>query len=203
MTVMRKRPLLVVVSAPSGAGKTTLCQMLLKRCPALRYSVSCTTRRPREGEIDGESYHFLDEAGFEIRAAAGEFLEHASVHGAMYGTLRSTVEEILVAGNDVIMDIDVQGADQIRRRVAALPPEDPVRRGYIDIFVAPPSVEDLRRRLLGRAKDSEDVIERRVGQAEAEMAEIDRYMYCVVNDELEPAARGLESILTAEHHRLL
>lgn len=202
MTAIEERPLLVVVSAPSGAGKTTLCRMLLAGRDDLKYSVSCTTRSPRAGEVDGQSYHFLDESRFEHRVAAGDFLECARVHGAMYGTLRSTVEDILLAGDDVIMDIDVQGAEQIRRKVADLPADDPIRRGYVDIFVAPPSVDDLRSRLIGRAKDSEEVIERRVAQAAAEMAEMGRYMYCVVNDELEAAAHALESILTAEHHRM-
>jgi len=203
MTVREKRPLLIVVSAPSGAGKTTLCRMLLDSRNDLKYSVSCTTRSPREGEVDGESYHFLDESRFEQRVLDGDFLEYARVHGAMYGTLKSTVEGILLAGDDVIMDIDVQGAGQIRSKVADLPADDPIRRGYVDIFVAPPSVADLRRRLLGRAKDSDEVIERRVAQAEAEMAEMGEYMYCVVNDRLDAAANALESILTAEHHRLI
>lgn len=197
-----QRPLLIVVSAPSGAGKTTLCHMLLKRRTNLRYSVSCTTRAPREGEVDGLSYNFMDEPEFERRAAAGEFVEHARVHGALYGTLRTTVEEILRAGEDVIMDIDVQGAAQIRASIAALQPDSLLARAFVDIFIAPPSIQELRNRLEGRAKDSRETIERRMMQAEKEMAQSHKYMYNVINDDLERAESVLDAILTAEHHRV-
>lgn len=200
MKVIEDRPLLAVVSAPSGAGKTTLCRMLLESRPDLRYSVSCTTRSPREGEIDGESYHFMDETEFRRRIAAGEFLEHATVHGALYGTLRSSVEAVMNTGDDVIMDIDVQGAAQIRQQVAREPRGDILRRGYLDIFIAPPTLADLRSRLIGRGKDSRETIERRMGRAEAEMSEIGKYKYCVVNGDLESAAGNLNAILEAEHH---
>ena len=201
MTVREKRPLLIVVSAPSGAGKTTLCRMLLDSRNDLKYSVSCTTRSPREGEVDGESYHFLDESRFEQRVLDGDFLEYARVHGAMYGTLKSTVEGILLAGDDVIMDIDVQGAAQIRAQVRALPEDHPIRRGFVDIFIAPPSIDELRRRLEGRAKDSAETIDRRVRQAESEMQSAGEYRYLVLNDDLNKAYDVLRAIVIAEHHR--
>ncbi len=200
---MNKRPLLIVISAPSGAGKTTLCNMLLQRRTNLQYSVSCTTRAPREGEVDGESYSFMDAPEFDRRVAAGEFVEHARVHGALYGTLRSTVEQVLTSGDDVIMDIDVQGAAQIRASIAALPSDSPLARAFVDIFIAPPSIAELRNRLEGRAKDSRETIERRMMQAEKEMAQAERYMYNVINDDLKRAESVLDAILTAEHHRVL
>jgi guanylate kinase len=201
MTSKSDRPLLIVVSAPSGAGKTTLCNMLLDNCERLDYSVSCTTRAPRTGEIDGQSYHFMDEVEFERRVAQGLFLEHARVHGALYGTLKSSIEDILARGHDVIMDIDVQGAAQIREQVRALPGEHPIRRGFVDIFIAPPSIDELRRRLEGRAKDSAETIDRRVRQAESEMQSADEYRYLVLNDDLDKAYDVLRAIVIAEHHR--
>ncbi len=202
MININRRPLLIVVSAPSGAGKTTLCHMLLRRRTNLRYSVSCTTRAPREGEVDGVSYNFMHEPEFERRVAVGEFIEHARVHGSLYGTLRATVEDILGAGEDVIMDIDVQGAAQIRSSIEALPCDSPLARAFVDIFIAPPSIEELRNRLEGRAKDSTETIERRMMQAEKEMAQAGKYMYNVINDDLERAESVLNAILTAEHHRV-
>ena len=201
MTLKSDRPLLIVVSAPSGAGKTTLCNMLLENFERLDYSVSCTTRAPRAGEIDGRSYHFMNEAEFERRVAAGLFLEHARVHGALYGTLKASIEEILVRGDDVIMDIDVQGAAQIRAQVRALPEDHPIRRGFVDIFIAPPSIAELRRRLEGRAKDSAETIDRRVRQAESEMQSAGEYRYLVLNDDLNKAYDVLRAIVIAEHHR--
>lgn len=196
------RPLLLIVSAPSGAGKTTLCNMLLEHFERLAYSVSCTTRAPRAGEIDGESYHFMDEEDFTRRLEQGAFLEHARVHGALYGTLRATIDDLMNAGRDVIMDIDVQGADQIRASVAGLPKDDPIRRGYVDIFIAPPAIADLRRRLEGRAKDTPATIERRVSQAAVEIEQAHKYRYLVLNDDLHRAFETLKSIIIAEHHRL-
>jgi guanylate kinase len=197
----RPRPILLVVSAPSGAGKTTLCDRLRGAFPVLRYSVSCTTRVPREGERDGVHYFFLEEAEFFRRIEAGAFLEFARVHGHWYGTPRAPVAEALAAGRDVLMDIDVQGAAQIRESVGRLPAEDVLRRAYVDVFVAPPSLAELRRRLEARAKDAPDVIERRLVQAKREMADAPRYDYLVVNDVLDDAFDALRSIVVAEHHR--
>ena len=181
------RPVLLVVSAPSGAGKTTLCDRLLAEFRSIRYSVSCTTRAPRPGEVDGEDYHFLTEAEFRRRLAVGDFLEHAVVHGHLYGTLRQEVAAGLAAGRDVLMDIDVQGAAQIRASLAGLPEDDPIRRGYRDVFIAPPSLEELRRRLERRGTDAPETIERRLRQAGVEMDRAGEYGHRIVNDVLDRA----------------
>jgi len=187
-------PVLLIVSAPSGAGKTTLCDRLLAEFPTLAYSVSCTTRAPRVGEVDGEDYHFLSDAEFRRRLAAGDLLEHATVHGHLYGTPRSLVERSLDSGRDVLMDIDVQGAAQIRETARRAAPDDPVRRGYADVFIAPPSLAALRQRLEGRGTDARDVIERRLRKAEAEMARSGEYMHVVVNDVLDEAYARLRAV---------
>ncbi len=202
MIPLIRSPILVVISAPSGAGKTTLCHRLLAEFSGMRYSVSCTTRRPREGEVDGRDYHFLDEASFLAKREAGAFVESALVHGYYYGTQRTHVVESLNAGHDVLMDIDVQGARQIREALARLGSSDPLRRGYVDIFIAPPSIEALRQRLRGRGKDAEEIIERRVARAAGEMDHWQEYQYLVVNEDLEAAYAELRSILVAEHCRV-
>jgi guanylate kinase len=193
-----RRPLLIVVSAPSGAGKSTLCDRLLAERPDMTYSVSCTTRAPRGEEVDGQDYHFLSEEEFARRVREGRFLEYAVVHGHRYGTLRETVEAAFAAGRSVLMDIDVQGAANIRRRVGAARPGDPLREGFVDVFIAPPSMEALRQRLVGRAEDSPESIERRLENAEAEMARAGEFRYRIVNDELDKAYRELEKILESE-----
>lgn len=195
------RPLLLVVSAPSGAGKTTLCDRLLAESPGMVYSISCTTRAPRGNEVDGQDYHFLSEAEFERRVAAGEFLEHATVHGKRYGTLRQAVVEALAAGRDVLMDIDVQGATQIRR--AALGEGGSLNRAYVDVFIAPPSIEALRERLCKRSEDTPAVIEQRVRNARGELDCWRDYRYLIVNDRLDDAYRQLHAIVSAEHCRVM
>ena len=197
-----KRALLIVVSAPSGAGKTTLCDRLLAEFGNMAYSVSCTTRAPRADEVDGTDYFFLDEHEFERRIELNQFLEHAVVHGFYYGTLKSAVSEALEQGRDIIMDIDVQGAAQIRRQVGALPPASPLRRAFVDVFIAPPSIAELRRRLEARAQDAAEVIESRLANAQDEMNRSHEYQYGVVNDDLERAYELLRAILLAEHCRL-
>lgn len=192
------RPLLVVVAAPSGAGKSTLCDRLLSERPDMAYSVSCTTRAPRGREQDGVDYHFLSRAEFDQRVARGEFLEHALVHGHAYGTLRRTVTEALAAGRGIIMDIDVQGARQIRALLPALPAADPIRRGYTDIFILPPSREELRRRLVGRGEDTTAAIERRLANADGELAAASEFRHRIVNDDLEQAYAELKAILERE-----
>ena len=186
------RTLLVVVSAPSGAGKTTLCERLLSEHGDFVYSVSCTTRPPRGAEVNGRDYHFLTPLEFECRLADGEFLEHASVHGYRYGTLVSTVRQGLAAGRHVLMDIDVQGARQIRAHIEGLPPDDPMRRGFVDIFIAPPSIDVLRQRLEARGEDDAETIARRVANAEREMADRELYQHVIVNDDLDTAYRQLK-----------
>ena len=181
---MKTKPLFIVMSAPSGCGKTTLIDMLLQEYHDIVYSVSCTTREPRLGEIDGEDYHFLSKTRFEELLRENAFIEHASVHGNYYGTLKSPIEEVLAEGNSMILDIDVQGAHTVREYVRALPDTDPLKIGYVDIFINPPSLEDLRARLEGRGTDSQEVIERRLTNAEGEMARAGEYMFRVTNDDL-------------------
>lgn len=190
--------LLLVVSAPSGAGKSTLCNRLIEQFPGMTYSVSCTTRAPRGNEKDGEQYHFLSRDEFLKRVDAGEFLEYARVHGNFYGTRKSPVRRALNEGHGLIMDIDVQGAAQIRTACAALPEEDPLRSRFVDVFIAPPSLEELERRLRGRATDSDEVIQKRLRNAADEMTHRDAYAHCIINDHLDEAFTKLANIICDE-----
>jgi len=196
---VKRRVLLLVVSAPSGAGKTTLCDRLLVDNPFMTRSVSCTTRAPRGVEMDGRDYYFLSPDEFNRKVTEGLFLEHALVHGNQYGTLRGTVEEALKAGKDVLLVIDVQGAATIRR--SAHLPGGILGRAYVDIFIAPPSLDALRDRLQKRGEDAQDVVERRLSAAQDEMARGHEYQYRVVNDNLEQAYAELAAIVQAEHDR--
>lgn len=189
------RPLAVVVSAPSGAGKSTLCNRLVKEVANITYSVSCTTREPREGEVDGVHYYFLSKKEFKTRLKNGEFLEHAKVHGNFYGTLEDTVLFAMEEGHHVLLDIDVQGADQIRQSLARLDPRHPIRRGFTDIFILPPSQEVLESRLRGRATDEEEVIRKRLENAVSEMGFANVYSHQIVNDDLETAYARFKSIV--------
>lgn len=182
---------LFVVSAPSGAGKTTLCQKLCETLPGIRYSVSYTTREPRPGEVNDVHYTFVDRAAFKALADAGDFVEWAEVHGNFYGTSRRRIEEMVQAGTDVILDIDVQGARQIRQ---ALP-------DCLLIFILPPSMEVLKERLRGRMSDTEQVIERRLRNALGEIAEYKNYDYVIINNLFDEALRDLSSIVLAERSR--
>ncbi len=178
---------LVIISAPSGTGKSTVCQKLLQRRRDLRYSVSCTTRPPRSGEKDGRAYHFLSVEEFKRRIQRHEFLEWALVHGHYYGTLRRCIEQSIEEGRWVLLAIDVQGAAAIRRKI----PES------VLVFLVPPSWEALRHRLAMRREDA-DTAATRLANARAELDEAKRYDYIVVNDELERAVEQMECILTAE-----
>lgn len=189
------KSLLVLVSAPSGAGKSTLCDRLLQDYPELVYSVSCTTRQPRGEEEDGVDYHFVDNATFDKFEQENAFLEHACVHGNRYGTLIGPVRDAFKHGLSVLMDIDVAGADQVRATLAALPEDDPVRSSLVDIFILPPSLAELRRRLVGRGEDDAATIERRLANAQGEMDRAGDYKFRVVNDDLEIAYKELKSIL--------
>jgi len=188
-------PLLIIVSPPSGAGKTTLCRRLLDEFDGVDYSISCTTRRPRGNEIDGRDYHFLSESEFLDRLERGAFLEHAVVHGFRYGTLKASIEDAMNEGRSVLLDIDVQGCRQARDVISGLPADNPMRRGFVDIFVAPPSIEELRSRLAKRGEDSAATIERRLENAKAEMARADDYSHVIVNDDLDAAYGQFRAII--------
>jgi guanylate kinase len=192
---------LIVISAPSGAGKTTLLRRLLAARPDLVYSVSCTTRPPRGAERDGEAYVFLDRETFERTVRSGAFLEHAEVHGAYYGTLRSTVADALDAGRSVVMDIDVQGAAQVRAAVRNAPPGDPLHGALLDVFIEPPSPDVLRARLDARGEDTPEQIATRLRNAEAEMRERGRFSHRIVNDNLDRAADALIRLVDASCRR--
>jgi guanylate kinase len=177
-----------VITGPSGVGKGTLIKRLCERVSGLELSVSATTRRPRDGEVDGRDYHFLDPAEFDRRARAGEFLEHATYSGNRYGTLRSEVERRLEAGRSVLLEIEVQGARQVR---AAMP-------AAVLVFIAPPEPAALRERLERRGTDSEEAIAERLRVAELELAAREEFPHVVVNDEIERAAAELEGIVRNE-----
>lgn len=185
---MSGRPFPLVLSAPSGGGKTTIARALLDRRRDVGYSVSCTTRQPRPGERDGVDYHFLAPAEFEARVARGEFAEWAEVHGNRYGTLRSEVERVMGEGRHVMMDIDVQGARQLG---AAFP-------DAVTVFVIPPSVEVLVARLLGRKSESPEALALRLRNARLELLEAARYQHVVVNDDLDHAVRRVGAIIDEE-----
>jgi guanylate kinase len=182
---------LIVVSAPSGAGKSTIAERVLGRIEALRYSISCTTRKPRGAESDGIEYYFISDEDFDGRLQRGEFLEWAEVHGSRYGTLQRHVEEMLGQGSDVMLDIDVQGAEQIRRRV----PE------AVTVFILPPSGDALERRLRMRNLNDRADVERRLRNAVAEVRLYEKFKYVIVNEYLDQAAAVLEAIVIAERHR--
>jgi len=188
---------LIIFSAPSGAGKTTLGARLLEAFPAMVRSVSCTTRAPRPGEVNGRDYVFIDAAEFQRRIAADFFLEYAQVHGAGYGTPREPVIQALRAGRDVLLIIDVQGAARIRQFVAH-PAVGDLASAFVDIFIVPPDMATLRQRLEGRGQDSPDDIERRISNAGREMASWTQYRHRIVNDCLEDAAARLLAIVLAE-----
>lgn len=196
------KPIIFIVSAPSGAGKTTLCDKLQAEFKNLYYAITATTRPPREGEVDGKSYYFLTEEEFRRRYEAGDFFETAIVHGYRYGSPKWPVIDALKRGCDVLMNLDVQGAAAIRKCVAAAPEGDILHREVVDIFVVPPSLETLKRRLLLRGKDSPETIERRLKQAEEEISHWREYKYMVVNDDLAEAYDNMRAIILAEHHRI-
>jgi guanylate kinase len=178
---------LYVVAAPSGAGKTTLVRLLLDSEPGVHLSISYTTRGPRPGEADGREYHFVDVATFRAMMARGDFLEWAEVHGNFYGTSKVWIADHLAAGHDVLLEIDWQGAQQVR---AAFPEA-------IGIFILPPSMEELTRRLTGRGTDSAEVIERRLAAAQAEMRHVGEFDYVIINDGLEQALDDLRAVVRA------
>ena len=181
-------PFPVILSAPSGGGKTTIARMLLARRPDLGYSVSCTTRAPRQGEVAGRDYYFMSRAEFIAKREQGAFAESAEVHGNLYGTLKAEVEQVMRGGQHVVMDIDVQGAVQF---VRAFPLS-------VTIFILPPSAEVLLERLRGRQTESPAQLAARLQSALQELQQVDEYEYVVMNDELERAVSSVESIIDAE-----
>ncbi|WP_174875976.1 guanylate kinase [Vogesella oryzae] len=180
-----------VVVAPSGAGKTSLVAALLKAEPGIELSVSYTTRAPRDGEVDGKSYHFVDRSRFEGMIAEGDFLEYAEVYGNYYGTSARWLRERLAAGRDILLEIDWQGARQVR----AVFPES------VSVFILPPSIEVLESRLRGRATDSEEVIARRLSEARAEIDLVADYDYVIVNDDFATASQDLVSVIRCQRLR--
>ena len=189
--MIRRRGTLFVVSAPSGAGKTTLCREMRLRLPDLAYSVSVTTRAPRAGEIDGVDFRFVAEAEFRAMLARGEFAEWATVHGHLYGTRARALEEALGGGRDVLLDIDTQGAAQLRARY----PE------AVLVFIVAPSMKELEQRLRERRSDAESEIGRRLARAREEIALWRQYDYLVVNRDVKEAMEQLAAIIQAERCR--
>jgi guanylate kinase len=184
-------PLVVIISAPSGSGKSTLVKRLMESDPLLDFSTSVTTRPPRAGEIDGESYRFLTEEEFLNLRDRGELLEWAEVFGNYYGTARSVLEKARQRGHDLILDIDVQGAGQLREKLP----------GAVTVFILPPSRKELEARLRNRSSDPDEVIERRLRDASREVSNYKKYDYILVNDELETSFEKLRGILLAERCR--
>ncbi len=199
---MKTKPLFIVMSAPSGCGKSTLIDMLLQEYNDIVYSISCTTRAPRGEEEDGLDYHFKSKERFEELIGENAFIEFAKVHDNYYGTLKAPIEEVLREGNSIILDIDVQGAAKVRDYVRALPNNDPMKIGYVDIFILPPSIDELRKRLEGRGTDAPAVIARRLENAEGEIARADEYMFKVTNDDLGMAYRRLCDLIDAMSGRM-
>jgi len=175
---------LLIVSGPSGAGKSSLCKALLESCPQLILSISCTTRSPRIGECDGRDYHFLTPSEFQQQQQAGAFLEWAEVHGNFYGTRQKDVEHLLRQGDDVLLEIDWQGADQVANKIP-----DTLR-----IFILPPSIAVLKERLTLRGQDDASIIAQRVAAAEAEIAHADEAHHRIINDDFEHALQALKQV---------
>ena len=187
--------ILFVLSAPSGAGKTTLCSALRHK-PDFVYAVSCTTRGPRAGEIEGEDYHFLSDEEFDRRVTASEFLEYAEVHGSKYGTLKSSVTENLRKGIDVLIDIDTKGAATIRAC------GDPfILDALADVFIMPPNLEELRRRLMKRGTETEEQIATRLQNAAAEMERWREYKYTLISGSMEEDIEKFRAVMRAERYQ--
>ena len=190
MSTRRRRGLLLVVSSPSGAGKTTLCRRLMAEFPQVTFSVSYTTRPRRSNEADGVDYHFVDDPAFQAMIDRQEFAEWARVHGHRYGTSRSTIEENLSNGRDLLFDVDWQGATSLHSKY----PEDTVM-----VFVLPPTLEELAARLYRRGTDTPDVVERRLAKAKEELGHYGEYQFLLPNDDLAEAYQGIRAIYLASH----
>jgi guanylate kinase len=198
MSPIHPSSLLIVISAPSGGGKTTLCQQLLSVQPNIARAITCTTRVPREGERDGVDYYFLDATSFLKRVQAGNFLEHATVHGNSYGILKSEILGKLRQGQDVLLNVDVQGAATIR---AQSEQDADLNRALISVFLAPPSLDVLEQRLRKRGQDSPAVIQKRLGVARQEIAQWKHFDYLIVSNSVPEDLRRMRVILEAEKLR--
>ena len=187
-----RRGLMLVLSSPSGAGKTSISRALLELDAKLSLSISATTRPQRQGEVDGQDYHFVSEARFEAMIAAEDLLEYARVFGHLYGTPREPVEQALSAGRDVLFDVDWQGTQQLAERA---------RKDLVSVFILPPSTAELEQRLRKRARDPEDVLQGRMAKAADEMSHWAEYDYVIVNRDLEESVGVVRSILAAERLR--
>ena len=192
--VFRRQGILFVISAPSGTGKTTLCENL-RATPDFIYSVSCTTRPPRPGEVDGTDYHFLKREAFLDKIKGGEMLEYALVHGSYYGTLKATVKEALTHGTDVLLDIDVQGATTIRTTDDAF-----LRGSLVDVFIMPPTLEELEKRLRKRGTESEEQVQQRLltGREESKLWPL--YKYTILSGSMEEDLIKFRAIMRAERY---
>jgi guanylate kinase len=191
-------PLLVLISAPSGGGKTTLCNQLLAARPGMTRAITCTTRQPREGEQDGIDYYFFDAESFLKRVQAGNFLEHATVYGHSYGTLKAEVMGKLRQGKDVLLNVDVQGAATIRGKAQ----EDPeLKRALVSVFLTPPSVAVLEERLCRRGTDAPAVIQKRLGVARQEIAQWKHFDYLLISSTISEDLRRMQAIVEAEKMR--
>ena len=190
---MERKGLLLILSSPSGAGKTTLTRMLMDWDPAIRFSVSATTRPPRPGETDGREYYFRSRQDFEDMVETGQMLEHAEVFGNFYGTPRAPVERAMDEGRDTVFDIDWQGGQQIRNSALG--------RDVVSVFVLPPSIAELERRLRQRAQDSDEVIAGRMAKSRDEISHWAEYDYVIVNEDLDTSFDRLKTILQAERQR--
>ena len=197
-TVPVMSPLLVLISAPSGGGKTTICEQLLAARPQMARAVTCTTRLPRPGERDGEDYYFLDAASFLKRVQAGNFLEHATVYGNSYGTLKSEVLGKLRQGKDVLLSVDVQGAATIRERAAE---DSELKRALVTVFLTPPSLGVLESRLRKRGTDSEGVMQKRLSVARQEITQWKNFDYLLISTSIKEDLRRMQAIVDSEQMR--
>ncbi len=191
--MLKRRGLLIILSSPSGAGKSTLSRRVLEDDPEVQFSVSATTRAPREGEVDGKDYFFKTRAEFEAMVESGDMLEHAEVFGNFYGTPRAPVEAAITEGRDVLFDVDWQGGQQIRN--------SPLKDAVVSIFILPPSIAALEERLKKRGQDSAETIARRMDKSRDEISHWAEYDYVLINDDLERAENNLRAILVAERLR--